>query len=134
MPTMIEATATADSIYGYPFKDILDSDVVNVDISDLTTAEVDADGRIKPGLPLTKAGDTVTAGFVYGCVIEPVKVVAAGPTNATLAANTGTVPVTVGTIGTINRDVVEDNLERPLTAAEIAGFDLAGSKLHLTRT
>lgn len=135
MPIGIESLASEQTVYGHPFKDILDTDEVRVDISDLTTAEVDADGRIKPGLPLRKTGDIIGSGnAVYGVVIEAVKIVAANPTDASLAANTGTFPVVVGTIGTVNRDVAEDNLGRALTADEIAGFDLAGSKLHLTRT
>jgi hypothetical protein len=116
---------------------ILATDVVQVDISDLTTAEVDADGYIKPGVPLAKTGDTVGVGVaVYGVTIEPIKTPHATipPTNASLLADTGTFPCAVGIVGLVNRDIAEDNLGRALTADEIAGFDLAGSELHLTRT
>lgn len=135
MPIGIESLSTEQTIYGYPFTEILATDEVRVDISDLTTAEVDADGYLKPGVHLRKTGDVIAAGnALYGVTIEPVKIVAAGPTDASLAANTGTFPVVVGTIGSVNRDVVEDNLGRALTADEIASYDIAGSKLHLTRT
>ena len=135
MPIGVEALSAEDTIYGNPFTEILATDEVRVDISDLTTAEVDADGYLKPGVHLRKTGDTIGAGnALYGVTFEPKKIVAAGPTDASLAANTGTFPVVVGTIGSVNRDVVEDNLGRALTADEVASYDIAGSKLHLTRT
>ncbi|HLL74816.1 MAG TPA: hypothetical protein VK421_06085 [Pyrinomonadaceae bacterium] len=135
MPIQITELQAEDTQYGYPMLEVLATDVVFVDISDLTTGEVDADGRLKPGVPFQKTGDTVGAGDVlYGVNLEAVKIVADGPTNDSLAANAGTFPVTVGTIGTAHRDVIEDNLGRPLTADEIDAFDAAGSKIHLTRT
>lgn len=135
MPIAIESRATEQTVYGHPFIEILATDEVRVDISDLTTAEVDADGYLKPGAHLRKTGDTIASGSaLYGVTIEPTKIVAAAPTDASLAANTGTFPVVVGTIGFVNRDVVEDNLGRALTADEIASYDIAGSKLHLSRT
>jgi hypothetical protein len=138
MPFRVQATATETSGYGHPFVGpVVHTDTVFVDISDLTTAEVDADGFLKPGLPLAKDGSTVGSGvFVYGVTIEPIKLVHATdpPTDVSLAADTGTMAVTVCTHGVVNRDICEDNLGRALTADEIAGFPLAGSSLHLTRT
>ncbi len=114
--------------------EILATDEVRVVVTALTTAEVDGDGYLKPGVPFTKAGALVGAGgFVYGVTIESVPV-AASNSAADLAAATTAIPVAIGTIGTINRDIAEDNLGRAYTAAEVAGFDVAGSKLHLTRT
>jgi hypothetical protein len=116
---------------------ILATDVVQVDISDLTTYEVDADGYLKPGVPLAKTGDTVGSGVaVYGVTIEPIKLPHATipPTNTSLGADTGTCPVAVGIMGLVNRDIIEDNLGRALTSDEVAGFELAGSELHITRT
>lgn len=115
---------------------ITGTDVVQCDISDLTTKEVDQDGFIKPGVPLMKTGDVVgAAGVVWGVTIEAIKLPHATipPTDASLAADTGTAPVVVG-FGLCNRDVMEDNLGRALTANEIAGFDLAGSNCRITRT
>ena len=138
MPIKISTPASEGNSYGHPFVgDVLATDVVLLDISDLTTAEVDADGWLKPGLPLEKDGDTVASGQrVYGVTIEPIKLNHATipPTDVSLAADTGTQQVAVGTHGVVNRDICEDNLGRALTADEIAGFDLAGSHLHLTRT
>lgn len=115
---------------------IVGTDVVVVDISDLTTKEVDADGYLKPGVPFDKSGNTVGSGVaVWGVTIEPIKIKHATipPTDASLAADTGTYPVTVG-FGLCNRDIMENNLGRALTADEIAGFDLAGSNCRITRT
>lgn len=116
--------------------EIQNTDSVVVDISDLTTKEVDADGFLKPGVPFSKSGDLVGAAVaVYGVTIEAIKLPHATipPTDVSLAADTGTCPVAVG-FGLINRDAAEDNLERAYTANEIAGFDLAGSNCRITRT
>lgn len=108
---------------------------VKVDISDLTTKEVDEYGYIKPGVPLDKNGNTIGDGIaVHGCIIEAQKIVDAKPTDESLAANTGTKTVVIATHCVVNRDILEDVLGRALTAYEIAGFDLAGSKCVLTRT
>ena len=107
---------------------------VKIDVSGLTTAEVDEYGYLKPGLPLTALGARVTAGFVYGVTIEAVRIVDRNPTNVSLAADTSDPLIAVATIGMVNRDIAEDNLGRAYTAAEIAGFDAAGSKLVLTTT
>ena len=109
------------------------TDVVKVDISDLSTYEVDLDGYLKPGVPFAKDGNLVGNGVpVYGVTIEPIKITTTN-TDAILDAETDCF-VAVGTHGVVNRDIIEDNLGRALTADEIAGFALAGSNLHLTRT
>lgn len=109
---------------------------ITVDVSGLTTDEVDQFGYLKPGVPLTKAGILVGASpaFVYGVTIEAQKIVPDNPTNTTLAAVTVDPIITVNTVGHVNRDVIEDNLGRALTANEIAGFDAAGSKIALSAT
>lgn len=138
MPIMIKSLATEGATYGAPFVGkALATDAVVLDISDLTTAEVDADNMVKPGLPLDKSGNTVGSGVaVYGVVLEatPLKHATDPATDASLAADTGTMQIVVGTHGVVNRDAIEDNLGRALTSDEIAGFALAGSNLHLTRT
>jgi hypothetical protein len=139
MPIVIKSLASEGVTYGNPFfGKALATDTVVLDISDLTADyEVDADNMLKPGLPLAKDGSTIASGVpVYGVVLEavPLKHATDPATNASLAADTGTMQVTVGTHGNVNRDIVEDNLGRALTADEIAGFALAGSNLHLSRT
>lgn len=139
MPIIISNPAAEGNTYGNPFVgDVLATDVVVLDISDLTTSEVDADGWLKPGLPVEKDGDvTIASGQpVYGVTIEPIKLNHATipPTDASLAADTGTQQVAVGTHGVVNQDIMVDNLGRALTADEVAGFAIAGCNLHLTRT
>ena len=110
---------------------------VNVDISELTTNEVDVNGFLKPGVPFKEDGtlcDGTGGEFVYGVVVAPTRIVGKNPTNESLGADTGRQLVTVGTIGVVNRDIVEDTLGRALTANEIAAFKAAGSLLRLTRT
>jgi hypothetical protein len=113
--------------------EILATDEVRVVVTALSANEVDANGYLKPGVPFLQTGALVTAGAVYGVTIESIKV-AASNSSADIAAATTAIPVAVGTIGTVNRDIAEDNLGRAYTAAEIAGFGLAGSTLKLTRT
>lgn len=134
----IGITTTAGGLAHSPVfvGEIQGTDMVKVDISDLTTKEVDADGYIKPGVPLDKSGNLVgSAVAVWGVTIEAIKLNHATipPTDVSLAADTGTSAVAVG-FGLCNRDIMEDNLGRALTADEIAGFDLAGSNCRITRT
>lgn len=72
---------------------------------------------------------TVTAPAVYGVTTGPAKVAVTNAVGDLAAA--GTVEVTVATMGQVNRAILEDNLGRVLTAAEIAGFSVAGSLLKL---
>lgn len=130
----IAITSTAGGLAHAPVfvGEILNTDVVKVDISALSNAEIDADGYLKPGVPFLKTGLPVTAGPVYGVTIEAIKI-AAGNAAGDISGAVDCF-VALGTIGTVNRDIAEDNLGRAYTAPEIAGFDLAGSKLQLTRT
>jgi hypothetical protein len=132
MPIVIASTAGGLAHSPVFVGQITGTDVVKVDLSDLSDEEVDADGYIKPGVPLAKDGSIVGAGVaVWGVTIEAIKV-ATGGTDAILDAATDCF-VTVG-FGLCNRDVMEDNLGRALSADEIAGFDLAGSNCRITRT
>ena len=136
----IKKNGVEGAAYGFPFLGPMDHPLtVPVKINTLTTKEVDARGNLKPGVPLKIDGALCNAAvgeYVYGATIEPVKLasVAANPTNALLAANAGTQLVTVGVIGIYQRDVCEDNLDRALTAAELAAFKAAGCHLVLSRT
>jgi hypothetical protein len=102
---------------------------IAVPLSGLTSAEVDANGYIKPGVPLLRTGALVTAGAVWGVTVEATKV-ANSNSGADLAAG-GSPEVAVAVDGAVNRAIMEDNLGRVLTAAEIAGFALAGSTIRL---
>lgn len=126
------ASATAGELYGNPFVGPLGHTAqIAVDLNSLTDDEIDAQGYLKPGIPLSKVGALVGAGVaVFGVTIEPLKV-AADNEAATIAALSGAAQVAVGTIGQVNRDVIEDNLGRALTADEVAGFAVAGSTIKL---
>jgi hypothetical protein len=137
VPMFIAPTAGGQS-YANPLVGLArDMAHVKLDTSGMTTAEVDADGYLKPGVLLTKLGILVGAGpaFPFGVVVEAQKVTTVTPvTTATLAAETADPLVAVCTNGLVNRDVAEDDMGRAYNANEIASFDLAGSKLHLTTT
>lgn len=107
--------------------------IVTLDISGMTASEVDTAGYLKPGVPLDVDGDLCGGSdYVYGITFEAQKV-ATGNTSAILSAATDP-PVTLCTHGIVNRDVVEDNLGRALTANEVTAFKTAGSNLTLTNT
>jgi hypothetical protein len=137
MPLRVVKTA-GGTVYGPVFiGKILGMQQVVVDISELTIDEVDADGFLKPGVPFKKDGtlaDGTGGEFIYAVNPEPIRVVEYVPTNVLLAADTDTIPVGMGTIGEVNRDVAEDNMGRAYTANELAAFNAAGSMIHLTNT
>lgn len=135
MPLGVETTA-GGRVYANPFIGGVNHPAqIKVDVSGLTVNEVDQFGYLKAGVPLTKTGVLVGSGaFVYGVTFEAQKIVPDNPTNTTLGAVTADPIITVNTVGHINRDVLEDNLGRALTADEIAGFDAAGSKIALSAT
>jgi len=145
MPISVTET-TGNSVYASPFIGPVNHPVhAKIDVSALLIdgaqgSQVDAKGYLKPGTPFKlTAGVAVplagTAGeYVYGVVIEATKVVAEAPTNATLGADASDPFVALNTQGLVNRDIVEDNLGRALSASEIAAFAAAGSQLTLTTT
>lgn len=131
MPLKFTATTGGD-VYGNPFVGPINHTVsIDVDLTALTSDEIDAKGYLKPGLPLDKAGALVGAApaFVYGIVVEATKVAEGNAAGDISGA--GTQMITVALISAVNKDVVEDNLARALTADELAGFDRAGSKTVL---
>lgn len=132
MPISITETAGGTS-YVWPFVGEMNHPVhIKLDVSGMTSAEIDEDGILKPGVPLTSGGVLVTSGAVYGVNIEAVKV-AAGNAAGDLSGAVDCL-IAVGCVGVVNRDAVEANLGRVLAAAEIAGFAAAGSTLKLTTT
>lgn len=133
MPMSRRALTTAGQGYGRVFRGVLEhTHQIPVNITALTSAEVDADGYIKPGVPLQKTGALITgaAQIVFGVVPEPIKV-ANSNSAPDLAAASNAFQLAVGDIGQVNRAIIEDNLGRVLTANEIAGFDLAGCMVKL---
>lgn len=131
MPLRSQVNTVGGQIYGRVAVGIAEYTAQRaINIAVLTANEVDADGYLKPGVTFDRAGVLVIATIpTFGVVIEPVKV-AKSNAGADLTA-AGVQQVALLTIGQINRKIAEDNLGRAYTAAEIAGFDLAGSKLVL---
>lgn len=139
MPAHIKKTA-GGTTYGPVFiGDILGMQQVVVDISTLTTDEVDADGYLKPGVAFQKDGTLVSAGsgqFVYAVNHEEqnLRMAVLPPTNGTLSGDTRTWPLGMATIGEVNRDIAEDNMGRAYNSNELVAFNAAGSMIHLTNT
>lgn len=132
MPMSIKKTAGGAAHAPVFVGEIQGTDAVKVDISTLSTNEIDAKGYLKPGVPFSKAGVLVGSGVaVWGVTIEAIKV-ADGNASGDLSGATDCF-VAVG-FGLVNRDIAEDVLGRAYTADEIAGFALAGSNCALTRT
>lgn len=137
-PLSKRTTLTEGATYGDPFVGPYEhTHAVRLDVSSFTqgdgAAEIDSKGYIRPGTPVQLNVTGTPVGAVHGAkvtaadqragvVIEPIKVLQTGETPATgtdqdlaVAFNTA-----------INRAIVEDNLERALSAAEIAALNAAG--------
>lgn len=122
MPLSQRTVQTAGSAGALPFVGkIHNTDTVRVDISTLTTDEVDENGYVKPGVPLQADGDLIsgTGQTVYGFTIEPIRV---ADDNSALASVTADFDLAIATRCDINQDVVEDILGRALSANELAGI------------
>lgn len=133
MPIRISSTS-GGTMYGNPFVgEKLGPVAVVVDVSALTTDEVDEHGYLKAGVPLTINGALIGAAntAVVGIVPEAIKI---ADSNTDLASVTTDPFVTIYTIGAVNRDIIEDNLGRALTADEVAGLNGAPSRIVLTLT
>lgn len=113
---------------------------LKVDVSALTTGEVDAKGYLKPNVPFKRVGsllklcDGTAAEFVYGVNFAAIKLVAENPTNVTLAADTSDPIIAVATIAQLQRDICEDNLGRAFNVNELAAFERAGDHITVTAT
>ncbi len=132
MPFRIENTLVGGRVYPRPFIGRVDhTHQFGVNIAALTTREVDAQGNLKPGVPFRDTGARISGAgqFVFGVVPEPIKV-AKSNSNADLTA-AGVVQLAVGTIGQVNRALIEDALGSALTADELAAFNDPRSLIRL---
>ncbi len=134
MPYSITKTA-GDTTYQCPFVGPVEFTThIKLDVSALTTAEVDAKGYLKPGVAL-KSDGTLLGGsqsLAGGGVVPYAVKIATG--NTALAGDTSDPLVVVCTHGIVNRDIAEDNLGRAYNANELAAFIAAGSHIALTTT
>jgi hypothetical protein len=140
MPVKV-ASVAGGTAYGHPFIGPMGPlEHVKIDLSVLTSAEVDTNGYLKPGVPFKLAGGLgvlVTAGTdsIYGVCPEATRLAVVTPTTTTtLAAETGDHFVGLCMGGLINRDVGEDNMGRAYSANEIAAFLVAPCALRLGQT
>jgi hypothetical protein len=127
---------TGGTGYGNPFVGPIGELLqIIVDISELTEAEVDADGMLKPGVMFKSDGTLADgSGFIYGVNPEAIKIVDYVPTDALLAADTATIPVGCAVSGVLNRDIIEDNLGRAVSGNELTALGTAGSRFTITNT
>lgn len=135
MPIAIDVTAGGTTHTSPIISPITNRHHIKVDISGLTTAEVDANGYLKPGVPLRLTGGlgvliSAPSQAIDGITIEQTKVAASNAT-AVLAAATDCL-VAVTTHCTVNRDLGEDVLGRAYSADEIAA--MAAAFVYLTST
>lgn len=138
MPMHVKRTA-GGTTYASPFIGSIGAMMqVVVDVSTLTTKEVDADGWLKPGVPFRKNGTLISGSgqFVYAVNPEAqnLRLDTVPPTDVSLAADTKTYPLGMAIRGDLNRDIIEDILDRALTANELAAFEAAGSHFTITDT
>jgi hypothetical protein len=133
MPLKQRDILTGDEAYASPFVGPVEyTHQIAVNITAMTNKEVDADGFLKPGVPLREAGVLVTtnAQVIFGVTIEPLKV-ANGNAAGDLSAADATHQIAVATIGQISKARVEQILDRALTANELLAFAAAGCTIKL---
>lgn len=138
MPVRFNPAVTAPGkLYGRPFVGPVNHTAqIAVNITVLTATEVDSQGFLIPGVPLSAAGALIGAATaVFGVVPEPLDVLHITAystlTWAAALAAAGTQQLAVGIIGAVNRKIIEDNRGVVLTANEIAGFATAPCTIKL---
>lgn len=134
MPTLVTKAAGDLTALASPFIGDYQPLHVKVDVSAFTTREVDANGYLKPGVPMSLLGVPLAGieGEVPAVTIESAKI-AANNVAGTLATSQD-VFVACGVTGVVNRDVMEDNLGGVLSAPEIAALNGPNSKIVLSLT
>ena len=137
MPLKNSVLTTPGQVYGRPFDGPTNFQVQGViDITALTSAEVDSDGYIKPGVPLREISTGVfglvngAAQVIRAMVPESIKV-ANGNAAGDLSAASNAFPIGLYTRTQARRPIIEDNLGRVLSANELAAFAAAGSTITL---
>lgn len=136
MPPKVVKPSGAGQNYGNPFiHSPREPIAVPLDIDNPTASFLDAQGVLKPGTMLCRRANgtytipDATAGeAVYGVVAHPIKVALTNAAADKTAA--GTIDVAVFR-GPVNRKIIENNLGRVLSAAEIAAFGTVGSNCDL---
>lgn len=133
MPTTITDYSGGAPLYASALIGEYQTLAVKVDVSALTNTQVDANGYLKPNVPLSLTGVTPSgATNEVPCVtVEAVKV----STDNSGGLATAVDPLVACAVsGVLNRDVMEDVLGRVLSAPEIAALNGPNSKLVLALT
>ena len=129
----IEKT-TGDELYASPFLTggAGNNEHVKIDVSALTSREVDARGYLKIGTPINPATGLLptAAGQRVVAVAQTIRV---AKNNTDLSSITNDPLIGCRTEGGINHDMLVDILGAVLTANEIAAINGAGSRLFLTQ-
>lgn len=146
MPIRVQETA-GYNVYASPILGPCDHTFhAKLDVSTLTAsgaaAQVDAKGFLVPGAVFKLVAgvavplDATSGEYVEGVVVEAIDLGLATipPTNTSLGLVTTDPFIALGTLCMVQRDIAEDNLGRAYSAAEVAGFVTAGSKVQLTTT
>ncbi len=135
MPITVQPVAPVGLAYPVPFLGDTDATLaIDINLTELTAAELDANGVLKPGIPLRKDGHLLAnAGdVVYGVTYEALKVAPSNSATDVAAAGTnGVVQAAVVIRGALKQHVAEDVLGRPFTALELAGFTQPGCHVAL---
>lgn len=132
MPLASKTISSAGKIYGRPFEGAVEHRAqVTIDVTALTSAEVDSKGYLKPGVPFRQVSAGVAglvnaaAQVIFGVSIETIKV-ANGNAAGDLSGASTAFPIALATICQVRRGIIEDNLGRVLSANELAAFVAAG--------
>jgi len=137
MPMDIKSLAVEGDVYVDPFVGPASHSVqILIDVSGLTTDEVDSDGYLKPGVPFRENGLLISGAsqYVFGVTRESVRV---GYYNgsygntSTILDSASDVQVALFTIGQVDKGAIEDNLGRSLTANEVDGFESGSCEVIL---
>jgi hypothetical protein len=143
MPMQIRTLSAGGAGYGDPFvHGPQNVEQMTIDLSTLTysagAGEVDADGYIKPGTPVqapnsAAPGALVSGASQYAGVIVEAVYVGADPIDADADLDALTdIQAAVARGGLVNRDIIEDNLGRALSANEVAALEAGGIRVSAT--
>ena len=136
MPITRKAPTTGGQYIPPPFVGPVDHRVaVPLNLTTLVPTDLDANGYLKPMLPLRRTGPaayakiSAPAQVIKGVTMDYVKV-ADNNLAGTIAA-LGTIDVVIAFLCAINRAAAEDILERAYSADELAAFEAAGCRVEL---
>lgn len=137
MPFDIKDTHDEGDVYGDPFVGRADHSVqILIDVSGLTTDEVDAKGYLKTGTPFRENGLLISGAsqYVFGVTRETVRVgfyLGNYGNSSTILDGATDVQIALFTIGQVDKGMIEDNLGRTLTENEVDGFESGSCEIIL---